>query len=334
MPVSRTADAARRLPLRAVVLAAAVVAAAAALAALAIPAAAQTKSQDRRVEINAMEYPWSAIGRLNAGGRGHCTGFLVGERHVLTAAHCLYDPVVGRWRGAIELHFIAGYQRDRFILHSKVASYRRAANFTYVPRPDTAVAADDWAVLTLAEPLGRQAGWLGMKALDSLMMSRIEAGDALLLHAGYRRDRQHVMSAGWGCALRGILEGGRLLLHDCDVVQGDSGSPLLLFADGRFYAIGLHTIDLVLKETTHLGGVLSLAIFHPANGPRGTDPHGSSGGDDAAAALAGTSVRWTAGQPPPAGSPAGRTAATTLDGLLAGLRASPAAAPPVSLSDR
>src|SRR5690606_8388472 len=119
----------------------------------------------------------------------------------------------------------------------------------------------------------------------------------------------------------------RLLLHDCDVVQGDSGSPLLLFADGRFYAIGLHTIDLVLKETTHLGGVLSLAIFHPANGP-----HGNGAGDDAAAALAGTSVRWTAGQPPPAGSPAGRTAATTLDGLLAGLRASPAAAPPVSLS--
>ena len=134
---------------------------------LSAPAAAQSGSPaDGRIIVEAMEYPWSAIGRVNAGGRGYCTGFLVGPRHAMTAAHCLYDFTEGRWRGANELHFVAGYQRDEFVIHSKVARYEVSDRFDPADRADPSATVHDWALLTLADPIGQVAGWLGLMALN------------------------------------------------------------------------------------------------------------------------------------------------------------------------
>ena len=80
-----------------------------------------------RVTVNAMEYPWSAIGKIET-SIGHCSGFLISQKHVLTAAHCLYDVQARRWVKASEVRFTAGYQNGQHKLTSQVRRYKQSKN--------------------------------------------------------------------------------------------------------------------------------------------------------------------------------------------------------------
>src|SRR5271154_3135713 len=67
----------------------------------------------QRIHVDAAEYPFSAIGRLNVGGHGYCSAVLVAERIVLTAAHCLWLPSENRWWPPSAGVFCAGLSRRR-----------------------------------------------------------------------------------------------------------------------------------------------------------------------------------------------------------------------------
>src|SRR3546814_12504338 len=81
---------------------------------------------------------------------------------MLTQARCLYAEREGRWFQPLELHVIAGYQRDSFLADSEIADFTVSPGFNQRAGISLANPTRHWTLLTLRDPSGHRTRLPGL----------------------------------------------------------------------------------------------------------------------------------------------------------------------------
>lgn len=186
----------------------------------AVPVQAEADGNLRSLDIGVVAGRWAAVGRIDFGERGFCTGTLVAPDLVLTAAHCLYDRFTGQPMKLDGIRFLAGWRNGRAEAYRNISA--AAAHPDYVFRSDedgapSSEVVHDLALMRLDQPIllpSIQPAPTGQKP---------SVGDDVSI-VSYAKDRSEAPSIQDVCQVVSGQQGMAIL--DCPVEFGASGAPV------------------------------------------------------------------------------------------------------------
>ncbi len=187
------------------------------LSILATASQAQNSSKRRLTDRDDL-YGWEAVGRLDIGDQGFCTGTLIAKDIVLTAAHCALDKATGKPYAPGEVTFRAGLSDGKALAERKVIQIAAHPDFVAnepVSAPRVRV---DVALMRLESEIPYSIA-------DPFALHDARVVNDEISVASYGRGRAEAITRQRSCHILQRAEG--LISFNCDVTFGSSGSAIL-----------------------------------------------------------------------------------------------------------